>query len=100
MAKHPVSVTFHNPLEHPEMLFDKVTKELAPTGKKVSHTLRFSLVPHDEESRSDYEVEPGEEVEIPGELAYAIAGLAPQLVRGAAPKAGAAAAQPTQQKKQ
>ena len=95
MNKHPVSVKFHNPLEHPEMAFDKVTKDLVPTGKKVSHTVRFSLVPHDEESRREYVVEPGEEIEVPGDLAYAVPSLAPHLKEGPAPKLPPKPTQPT-----
>lgn len=82
--KHAVSVKFHNPLEHPEQVFNKTTKESEPTGKKVSHVIRFSIQTNEDGSCMDFEVQPGEEIDVPGEWAYAIPSLAPQLKEGPA----------------
>jgi hypothetical protein len=77
----PKFVTFHNPLKH--------TVTDLKTGKKSQVdgvALRFSIPRSEDGKKDNYELEPGEQMQIEEGLAYAAKIYAPQLVEGPAPE--------------
>lgn len=79
----PKIVTFHNPLKHP--VVDQKTG--LKTGDADAATLRFAIPTHEDGSKDEYEVEPGEEIHVAEKFAYGVKVYAPQMVEGPAPKA-------------
>lgn len=84
----PKYVHFHNPLQHPTYEKDGITK-LKETTPAVN--VKFRIPTHESGRFDDYDLAPGEECQIPEPHAFAIPSLAPQLVRGPAPKTEAKA---------
>jgi hypothetical protein len=78
----PKIVTFHNPLRHP--VFDEKTG--LKSGDKDAVRLTFSIPIHENGAKYDYDLEPGEEMQIEEALAYGVKVYAPQMVEGPAPK--------------
>lgn len=79
----PKYVHFHNPLQHPTYEPDGITKK-KDTVPAVN--VKFRIPTHESGKFEDYDLAPGEECQVAEGNAFAIASLAPQLVRGLAPR--------------
>jgi hypothetical protein len=79
----PKYVQFHNPMEHPTYEADGVTRK---KEKVPGVNVKFRIPTHESGQFEDFDLAPGEECTVSEKNAFAIASLAPQLVRGPAPK--------------
>lgn len=77
----PKLIVFHNPMKHPA--FDK---DGLPTGTKDAVKLAFKMPTNEVGTFDEYEVEPGEEIQVREEMAYGVKHYAPQMVEGPSPK--------------